>query len=454
MGAITSVHLTARRSYIAWFAGHVFGARSQPVTAHCMARQLSLSRRGRLTLEALQAVWAGQPPRWVETLAAVPMAVPQELLDAAWQPRARAGAAHPLAHRRLSVADIRARASAAASDGAGRGEAAPEPSGRQWWSGGECLYSPDAHCSAFFECVFQTIRDAPVVSAERIDGSRAGSYAHALSHMDLFHGHVFTVHPAYTARVAPSSRGGADWRQHGQAEVGIVFHAKEYPSDLVRTPHREGGSGYDSTHPAYRSRNLVWLASTNSIYVWRPPLYPSRWEGLLQLGTEWDEMSAELQQTLTAESYRTDNDDDSVGHIGRKDKENLAPAAMVAPHRRAYTLSEGGFRELATITDVAANDFSTTRNAPEGAVVVTSGGADSDHWSPWECDVNLLLQPPSLAADGDDSACNRTLVCRPREPAAVSAVMFAWTAAQAKSCPHQPGESQGDTAGAERRSRL
>ena len=389
-------------------------------------------------------MWSGQPPRWVEKLATVPMPVPRELLAAARQPRT---GAHPLAHRQLSVADMRARTSATGtSDTTSRGETAPEPSGRQWWSGGEYLYSADAHCSAFFECVFQTIRDTPVVSAERIDGSRPGSYAHALSYLDLFHGHIFTVHPAYT--------GGTDLRHQGQidlqAEVGIVFHAKEYPSDLV--PMAQRGSGYDSEHPAYSSRNLVWLASTNSIYVWRPPLSPSRWEGLLQLGVEWDEMSVELQQTLTAESHLADHNNDNVRHKERENTEGLVSAAVIAPHRRAYTLSEGGFRELATISDVAANAISKARNASEGAVIAAADGTGV-HWSPWECDVNLLLQPPP-AADGEGSACNSQVAYRQRKPAVVTGVMFAWTAAQGDSCPYQHFESQGDTASTERRSKL
>ena len=84
-------------------------------------------------------------------------------------------------------------------------------------------------------------------------------------------------------------------------DVGVIFHAKEYPTDLGLKKRSssdsgsDGGSegagggggseagGFDSKHPAYAARNLVWLASTNTIYVWRPPLY-TKWEALLQLG--------------------------------------------------------------------------------------------------------------------------------------------------------------------------
>ena len=36
---------------------------------------------------------------------------------------------------------------------------------------------------------------------------------------DLFHGHVFCIHQR--------------WCPHDQPELGALFHAKEYPSDLV-----------------------------------------------------------------------------------------------------------------------------------------------------------------------------------------------------------------------------
>jgi hypothetical protein len=400
-------------------------------------QQQQLSVRGRLTLEALQCVWSGQPLPWVELLATVPMPVPQELLGAATQPPPARSSAHPLAQRRMSAKDIRDQlVGAASSDQVGTEE---ELSGWQWWSGGRYVYSANAQCSAFFECMFQTIRDTPVVSGEQVDGLHTGSYSHALSYEDLFHGHVFTVHPAYTAMNARAVRQGGNedgeghqeaeagqpagmrataWLQQGQGEVGVVFHAKEYPSDLM--PMSNGDSGFSSEHPAYWSRNVVWLASTNAIYVWRPPLIPSRWEGILQLGTEWDEMSEELRQILT-ESYSTNCNDNAAKKQEQDETEDRAVSAAIAPHRRAYTLSEAGFRELGAIpatTDVAVHSISTVLGEPHN-------GADNPIWNPWECDVNLLLQLP-VASEGGDGGCNSTVDCETREPV-VKGVIFAWS---------------------------
>jgi hypothetical protein len=110
-----------------------------------------------------------------------------------------------------------------------------------------------------------------------------GGGAHALSADDLSHGHVFAVDP----RHRPPERSSWPWGAGaaGRAELGVVFHAKEHPADLERPVEGGGRGGFDTSHPAYRARNLVWLASSNTVYVWRPPLH-TRWEGLLQLGTE------------------------------------------------------------------------------------------------------------------------------------------------------------------------
>lgn len=447
----------------------------------------TLSLRGRLTLEALQGCWAGRPPRWIEVLAPVPMSVPQELLAAAgYEAGAGTGSAtarksrHPLAYRQLSVEDIRTAIPIRDNVRQQAVEVTVEQSRRQWWSGGNSLFNATAQCAAFFECLFRTIRDTPVVGTDKLKG-QSESFCHVLSHQDLFHGHVFVVHPSHrattrmescsfqygrdsdedaesrqAAQFVPSADNSADWRQRGQAEVGVVFHAKECPSDLMAKASPD--SGYDSEHPAYSSRNLVWLASSNTIYVWRPPLHPSRWEGLLQLGTEWHAMSEELQQLLTAESHNNNDSDhatewqDSAEHNGEAGAAETLPAVQ-APHRRAYTLSEAGFRELGAIATAVEVSPST---APQ-----TRDVGDRKCWNPWECDVNLLLR-----AVGDGSECNK-----PPQPglgrsvarqSIRSGVIFAWTCANPMLCngaeqpcrPGDPEDSEDECSDVRRRSRL
>lgn len=73
----------------------------------------------------------------------------------------------------------------------------------------------------------------------------------ALSRYDLFHGHLFAVY-------------GAD---DTPQDVGILFHAKEYPRDLILgNPDAEKNSPFTTDSPGYIYRNFIWLASSHIIY--------------------------------------------------------------------------------------------------------------------------------------------------------------------------------------------
>ena len=175
---------------------------------------------------------------------------------------------------------------------------------------------------------------------------------------DLFHGHVFCIQQ----RWCPDG--------HDQPELGALFHAKEYPSDLATRGGDDtagGGAGFSTHDSAYRSRNLVWLSHTNTVYVWSPPL-GTEWEGLLQLGTEWAAMEPELKAALKA-------DYDGM-----------------APHRRGYTLSEAGFRELAEHpADAGAGGGGGDAGAGgAGAGADDDGGGAGGGGGGWDCDVNLM----------------------------------------------------------------
>lgn len=72
-----------------------------------------------------------------------------------------------------------------------------------------------------------------------------------LSRYDLFHGHIFAIHDA-----------------NGVLEdVGILFHAKEYPHDLnLGNEDAKKSSPFSYKDFEYPFRNLIWLASTGIIY--------------------------------------------------------------------------------------------------------------------------------------------------------------------------------------------
>lgn len=72
-----------------------------------------------------------------------------------------------------------------------------------------------------------------------------------LSDNDLFHGHIFSVRSM----------------QNQKQDMGILFHAKEYPRDLAAANHNRGINSPFTTHDqSYKYRNLIWLASTGKIY--------------------------------------------------------------------------------------------------------------------------------------------------------------------------------------------
>ncbi len=81
------------------------------------------------------------------------------------------------------------------------------------------------------------------------DNQRLLGFKVELSQYDLFHGHVFAV------------------RTNNQVtDVGILFHAKEYPSDLPLGNPDANNSPFTSTSPGYKYRNFIWLASAHMIY--------------------------------------------------------------------------------------------------------------------------------------------------------------------------------------------
>ncbi|MBF0443619.1 MAG: hypothetical protein HQK54_17060 [Oligoflexales bacterium] len=70
-----------------------------------------------------------------------------------------------------------------------------------------------------------------------------------LSEEDLFHGHVFSFENGKTA------------------DIGIVFHAKEYPRDLaINTGHGEN-SPFTTSDRSYELRNVIWLMSSGKLWM-------------------------------------------------------------------------------------------------------------------------------------------------------------------------------------------
>lgn len=71
-----------------------------------------------------------------------------------------------------------------------------------------------------------------------------------LTKYDLFHGHIFAVKTGASV-----------------SDVGILFHAKEYPRDLkLGYPEAETNSPFTTNAWAYPYRDFIWLASTGIIY--------------------------------------------------------------------------------------------------------------------------------------------------------------------------------------------
>ena len=107
-------------------------------------------------------------------------------------------------------------------------------------SGGSHVHEAPPEVAAWMEGLFDRIAALPL-------GIR-------VSPQDLYHGHLFACAPGGAA-----PRGG---------ELGILFHAKEHPEDI---PDGKGqGSGFRTTSPSYGDRNLLYLASTDSLYVIDP----------------------------------------------------------------------------------------------------------------------------------------------------------------------------------------
>lgn len=107
-----------------------------------------------------------------------------------------------------------------------------------WGSGGNQVAMVQNETAAFLTLLFDHIESAGL-SIE-------------VSRQDLFHGHVFALPPKHA----------------GSGELGILFHAKEYPEDLYEPKGVDSGFTCDS--PGYADRNLLYLASTNRIYVIDP----------------------------------------------------------------------------------------------------------------------------------------------------------------------------------------
>mmetsp|Transcript_119859 Transcript_119859/g.382615 ORF Transcript_119859/g.382615 Transcript_119859/m.382615 type:complete len:455 (-) Transcript_119859:116-1480(-) len=169
--------------------------------------------------EILRELWACRSPAGVRPVGAgVPVAVPQALAEAA---AISPGAVRSLLEARPAALEL----PAATVD---------------WGSGGDRLGRPDENVEAFLVGLFRHIADLGL--------------GIELSKQDLFHGHTFAL---------PSSA-----QEGSTGEVGILFHAKEYPSDL-RMPQGEG-SPFTTDSPEYADRNILWLASTNQVYVIDP----------------------------------------------------------------------------------------------------------------------------------------------------------------------------------------
>jgi len=108
-----------------------------------------------------------------------------------------------------------------------------------WGSGGSQVGRPAAGIDAFLRRIFRHIETLGL--------------SVRVSTQDLFHGHIFVFPPAAGGR---------------SGELGIFFHAKEYPEDI---PDPKGvGSGFNTSSPGYANRNLLYLASTNRVYVVDP----------------------------------------------------------------------------------------------------------------------------------------------------------------------------------------
>ena len=225
-----------------------------------------------------------------------------------------------------------------------------------------------------------------------------------------------------------SGGGDSDSDGGGGSDSSIDSNTDSSTGSGTASDSDEDASGFDSHHPAYTARNLVWLASTNMIYVWRPPLY-TKWEALLQLGVEWETMDLALKSVL---------------------KEEYGGSA---PHRLAFTLSEAGFRDLAHPAEERNgedNGKDSGEDSGENNGEVSGEVSDEDE-DGWACDVNLLLRAlprgvrskqlrpkegdqAAAAAAAEDEPADEEKKEKEEEDEGVAAaagspppVMFAWT---------------------------
>eukprot|EP00755_Sulcionema_specki_P002284 Sspe_Gene.118377::Locus_111675_Transcript_1_1_Confidence_1.000_Length_1024::g.118377::m.118377 len=82
------------------------------------------------------------------------------------------------------------------------------------------------------------------------EGMRLRGYNLSLDKNDLFHGHVFSF-----------------TNHAGKADLGILFHAKEYPRDLA-TPWSPGAdANFTTADESYKLRNMVWVASSSRLWA-------------------------------------------------------------------------------------------------------------------------------------------------------------------------------------------
>ena len=163
----------------------------------------------------------------------------------------------------------------------------------------------DPEMNAFVVDLFRTIQESAPVDVQ-------------LSTWDLYHGHLFLHMPLQSsaaAVAAVATEGGSnavaassssstsptfsDDGRHERGEVGILFHAKEFPAEFTNSAknfrpvgHPSMGGSKDprtgtccSVHDDdYHVRNYLWLLSTNTIVVLDPnhEAFPKR--GLMQHG--------------------------------------------------------------------------------------------------------------------------------------------------------------------------
>jgi len=81
----------------------------------------------------------------------------------------------------------------------------------------------------------------------------------SLAGFDLYHGHLF----------------GLKDPANGQSELGLLFHAKEYPLDhpmVSFNPSLAQGSNQLSTDDDFHLRNYLWLMSSNKVLLLNPKL--------------------------------------------------------------------------------------------------------------------------------------------------------------------------------------